>query len=60
MLFIYFYLFVYILDVKAVVNYIDGIIGQYNVIKNSEIRDIKIKHMLAKLQDEFKQYISDN
>ena len=40
--------------------YIDLIMGQYNVIKNSEIRDVKIKQMLAKLQDEFKQYISDN
>lgn len=48
------------LDAKAVVNYIDLIIGQYNVIKNSEIRDVKIKHMLTKLQDEFKHYISDN
>ena len=48
------------LDANAVVNYIDLIIGQYNVIKNSEIRDVKIKHMLTKLQDEFKHYISDN
>ncbi len=48
------------LDAKAVVNYIDLIMGQYNVIKNSEIRDVKIKHMLTKLQDEFKHYISDN
>ena len=30
------------------------------LIKNSEIRDVKIKHMLTKLQDEFKHYISDN
>lgn len=47
-------------DAKSVVNYIDLILGQYNIIKDSDIRNIKIKHMLSKLQEEFKNYISDN
>lgn len=45
-------------DAKTVVNYIDLILGQYNVIKDLDIRDSKIKHMLKKLQDVFNNYVS--
>ncbi len=46
-------------DAKSVVNYIDLILGQYNVIGDSYIRDTKIKNMLTHLQKQFSSYLPD-
>ncbi len=44
-------------DAKTVVNYIDLILGQYNIIDDKDIRDTKIKNMLVHLQTQFCEYV---
>lgn len=44
-------------DAKSVVNYIDLILGQYHVIEDQAIRDIKIKNMLVHLKNQFFEYV---
>lgn len=46
-------------DAKSVVNYIDLILGQYDIIEDKDIRDTKIKNMLTHLKDQFHYYLPE-
>lgn len=46
-------------DAKSVVNYIDLILGQYNIINEQDIRDSKIKKMLTCMKEKFSEYLPE-
>lgn len=45
------------LDAKSVADYIDLILGQYDIQNDNDIRDTKIKNMLNHMKKEFSDYI---
>lgn len=45
------------LDAKSVTDYIDLILGQYDVQENNDVRDTKVKNMLKHMKKEFSNYI---
>lgn len=47
-------------DAKTVVNYIDLILGQYDIIKEQDIRDAKVKNMLTHLKKQFFYYLPED